>query len=159
MDTRTRPARQDDLADNVIQFEACAIAGRTATNAASRKTFTSEKLTWMEYLRKDHGLELSARIVGITIAQHINEKSRTTYISDRLIADEIGISVRSVVTARQALRDGQWIAWCKPTPRGPNHTKLVTAQKNIDAIDDHQTALRDRRDFEAIRREAGGLKS
>jgi hypothetical protein len=115
----------------------------------AKKTFTSEKLTWINLLMMDHRQTLVARLVGIAIAQTINEKTKESFTKDRVIADRLGISERSVIRSRQALRDAQWLAWHKPNPRQPNHTKLVLTEKNIRNVEDQQTALKDQRDFDA----------
>jgi hypothetical protein len=135
--------------DNVVDInQAAAKKAAAQAGAEAKKSFTSEKLTWVNLLMMDHRQEPLARLIGIAIAQTINDKTRVSFASDRLIADRLGISVRSVVGARRALRDGEWLTWHKPKPRGPNHTKLVLTEKNVNAIEDHQVALRDRRDFD-----------
>jgi hypothetical protein len=62
------------------------------------------------------------------------------------------ISVRSVVTARQELRDRDWLIWHKPDPRAANRTKLLLIAKNVSLVEDHQIDLKDRRDFESSER-------
>ena len=120
-----------------------------AEKAATKKSFTSEKLTWVNLLMMDHRQQPVARFVGIAIAQTINEDTKVSKTSDRVIADRLGLSVRTVFTSRQALRDGEWLAWHKPDPRAANRTKLVLTEKNIRSVEDHQIALKDQRDFEA----------
>lgn len=120
-----------------------------AEKREAKRTFTSEKLTWVNHLMMDHRLQPVARLVGIAIAQTINEDTKVSRISDRVIADRLGLSVRTVISSRQALRDGEWLAWHKPNPRATNRTKLVLTEKNIRSVEDHQIALKDRRDFEA----------
>jgi hypothetical protein len=92
------------------------------------------------------------RLVGIAIAQTINEDDEETRTSDRVIAEKLGISVRTVITSRQALRDGEWLAWHKPSPSVTNRTQMVLTEKNIRSVEDHQTALKDRRDIEKSER-------
>jgi hypothetical protein len=64
----------------------------------------------------------------------------------------LGVSVRTVVTSRQALCDGEWLASHRPNRRGTYHTKLVLAEKNTIRIEGTQTARKDRRDFEETER-------
>ena len=64
----------------------------------AKKSFTSEKLTWVNLLMMDHRQQPVARLVGIAIAQTINEKTKVSKTSDRVIADRLGVSVRTVVT-------------------------------------------------------------
>jgi hypothetical protein len=120
-----------------------------AEKAATKKSFTSEKLTWINLLMMDHRQQPVARLVGIAIAQTINEDTKVSKTSDRVIADRLGISVRTVNTSRQALRDGEWLTWHKPDPRAANRTKLVLTEKNIRSVEDHQIALKDQRDYKA----------
>jgi hypothetical protein len=155
---QARPSRNDHHDDhhhddgNVVPFDATAAAAEKAAAAAKReakKTFTSKKLTWVNMLMMDHRQQPVARLVGIAIAQTVNEDTEVSKTSDRVIADRLGISVRTVITSRLALRDGEWLAWHKPNPRAANRTKLVLTEKNIQSVEDQQIALKDRRDFEA----------
>ena len=120
-----------------------------AEKREAKKSFTTEKLTWINLLMMDHRQQPVARLVGVAIAQTINEDTKVSKASDRVIADRLGLSVRTVITSRQALRDGEWLAWHKPNPRATNRTQLVLIDKNIRSVEDHQIALKDRRDFEA----------
>jgi hypothetical protein len=147
--TQVRPTDNSDHAANVVSIDRATIDGPAAEKREAKKTFTSEKLTWVNHLMMDHRQEPVARLVGIAIAQTISEDTKVSKTSDRVIADRLGISRRSAVAARQALRDGQWLAWYKPNPRAANRTKLVLTEKNIRFVEDHQIALKDRRDFEA----------
>ena len=147
--TRDRQTDNSDHAAKVVNINRATIDRPAAEKREAKKTFTSEKLTWINHLMMDHRQQPIARLVGIAFAQTISEDTRVSKTSDRVIADRLGISVRTVITSRQALRDGQWLAWHKPNPRAANRTKLVLTEKNISSVEDHQIALKDRRDFKA----------
>jgi hypothetical protein len=134
----------------IIDIKRAATDRTSAEKVAAKKSFTSEKLTWINLLMKDHGQKPVHRLVGIAIAQTVNEDTRESRASDRFLAESLGISVRTVITARKALHGGEWLAWHKPNPRAANRTKLVLTEKNIRSVEDHQTALKDQRDFEAF---------
>jgi hypothetical protein len=157
--TRDRPTDNGDHAAKVVNINRATIDRAAAEKREAKKTFTSEKLTWINHLMMDHRQQPVARLVGIAFAQTINEDTKVSKTSDRVIADRLGISVRTVVTSRQALRDGQWLAWHRPDRRAANRTKLVLTDKNIRNIEDHQTALKDRREFEASEAERRHAKT
>ena len=93
---------------NIIDLKMAATDMAAASEKASnKKSFTSEKLTWTNLLMMDHKQKPVHRLVGIAIAHTINEDTRVSKTSDRVIADRLGISVRTVITARQQLRDGR----------------------------------------------------
>jgi hypothetical protein len=125
-----------------------AAAAEKASAAKKKQTFTSKKLDWVNYLMRDDQQQPIARLVGIAYAQTIKEETEISIASVRYIADVLGVSVRTIITSRQALRDGEWLAWHRPHRRSVNHTKLVLIQKNMIRIEDVQTARKDRRDFE-----------
>lgn len=146
---RRLPERGHNTKDNIIPFDASPAAAETPSEQReAKKSFTSKKLTWINLLMMDHRQQPVARLVGIAIAQTINEDTKVSKASDRVTADKLGVSIRTVITSRQALRDGQWLAWHKPNPRATNRTKLVLTDKNIRSVEDHQIELKNRRDFE-----------
>jgi hypothetical protein len=149
-----RSGNHDSDGNKIIDNEHAASDRAAAAQKASaqKQSFTSKKLDWVNYLMRDHRLYPVARLVGIALAQTINEKTEISIASDRYIADVLGICVRTVIASRMALRDHEWLAWYKPNPRAPNQTKLVLIPKNIESIRDEQTALKDQRDFEASER-------
>jgi hypothetical protein len=145
---KTRPL--DDNCEprdaEVIDINRAAVA---AAKREAKKTFTSEKLSWVNLLMMDHEQQPVARLVGIAIAQTVNEETGVSKTSDRVIADRLGISDRTVIRSRLALRDGEYLAWHKPNPRAANRTKLVLSEKNIRRVEGEQINRKDRRDFEA----------
>src|SRR5438445_13331073 len=85
--------------DKVIDIRRAATNRTTAVEkAVAKKSFTSEKLTWVNLLMTDHRQKPIARLVGIAIAQTISEDTKVSKASDRFIADRLGISVRTVIT-------------------------------------------------------------
>jgi|SRR5471030_1712396 hypothetical protein len=160
--TRARPTNKASVgrtAEIIDIKKAASDKAAAAEKAAAKKSFTSEKLTWINLLMMDRGQQPVARLVGIAIVQTINEEIKVSKTSVRVIADRLGICVRTVITSRQALRDGEWLAWHKPNPRATNRTKMVLTEKNIRSVEDYQTALKDQRDFEASERRRRCSKS
>jgi hypothetical protein len=133
-----------DTADNPFDFRDTPLNGKMAE---SKRSFTSKKLTWVDYLMTDHRQPIGVRQVGWAISQLVNEKTGVTFACDQTVADKIGVSRWYVVKARGELRKAGWIDWTKPTPRGPNHTRLILTETNINAIEAVQIALKDRREF------------
>ena len=58
------------------------------------------------------------KLVGLCVAFHINRKTQTTRLRQATIAEECGLSVRSVQRAFKALRDAGLLAM-KTTGRSP----------------------------------------
>jgi hypothetical protein len=120
-----------------------------AEKTSAKKSFTSEKLDWINSLMMDHRLKPIERLGGIAYAQTVNEQTRISKASDQLIADRLGVSRRTVIRLKQKLCDYEWLACRRPENRRlPNETKLLSIPKNIESIKDQQTALKDQRDYE-----------
>jgi hypothetical protein len=77
-------------------------------------TFTGRKLDWLKCVAYDRQLKQYpfAFKVAFVIAQHVNEKNGTAFVSDEAIADKAGGgSVRNVGKARVKLRETGWLTW------------------------------------------------
>jgi hypothetical protein len=117
---------------------------------ANKKTFTGEKLDWLNLVNADPRLDASAFKVAFCIAQHINQNSGTWMLSDELISDKTSLPTRTVQRARKALRDLGWINWRRTG--GANVYWLLNGQVN--AMLDHLTMLKDARNEKRIKARA-----
>jgi hypothetical protein len=76
------------------------------------KSFTSRKLDWLTCVRFDRRINDHAYRVAATIADHLNEKTGRTMLSDDVIAFETGSKwPRKAVRARKLLRESGWLKW------------------------------------------------
>ena len=75
------------------------------------KSFTSDKLDWLNAVMSDGLLNPTARNVAYWIAQHINQHTNKTILSDELLADKVNVSQRSIRRSRDELKKRGWIVW------------------------------------------------
>jgi hypothetical protein len=78
------------------------------------KTFTGKKLDWLRCVSFDRRLQKYPYDfkVAFQIAQHVNEKRGTAFVSDAVIADKAGGGTpRNVAKARKRLSEFGWITW------------------------------------------------
>lgn len=115
--------------------------GDHADDADQRRSFTGDKLDWMNALSADPRLDARAFEVGFCIAQHVNAERGIAIVSDETIADKTGIPKRWVLRARQSLRDAGWIDW-RRTKAANIYWSLGD---RINAVTDHQIILREKR--------------
>ena len=109
---------------------------------AKQRSFTGDKLDWMNAVSADPLLDARAFEVAFCIAQHVNKASGLAILSDDTIADKTGIARRWVARARVALREGRWIDWKRTKTANIYWTK----GDRIGAVTDHQVILKERRD-------------
>ena len=75
-------------------------------------TFTGQRLDWLKCVSFDRSIQPYDFEVAFQIAQHLNEKTATAFVSDETIADKTGGgSSRNVWNSRIRLRDAGWLTW------------------------------------------------
>jgi len=107
-------------------------------DAAEVRSFTSQKLDWITAMIADHRLDARAKIVGVCIAQHINQHTRTWILSDEVIADKTGIPKRGIQRARRSLRTIGWVGW----KRTGDANLYWTLSEQMDSVLDRQRSLK-----------------
>lgn len=127
----TTEATKPQAADNVIEFP-------TASKATS---FAGWKLDLMRAIRADQNLTQSDKVIAACVVDHVNEVDGTTNISDALIRDETGNSIRTVQRGRAALQAAGWIKMRKT--RSSSICQPLTA--NMPTIAKEQADLREKR--------------
>src|SRR6266581_1334310 len=91
----------------------------------AQKTATSEKLDWIDAVIADHRLDDTAKVVAISIMQHVNHEAGTAYVSDQTVGHKTATRRQRVVEARNDLRAAGWITW-KRLPNKPNLYSTLT---------------------------------
>jgi Helix-turn-helix domain len=78
----------------------------------SATTFTGRKLDFLNCVAFDRQVQSIDFRVMFVIAQHVNEKTGTAFLSDETIADKTGGgSPRNVYRARLRLQKAGWLNW------------------------------------------------
>jgi hypothetical protein len=95
---------------NIRQTPPAAQAGGENERAVL-STFTGTKLDWLKCVAFDRRLKPYDFKVVFVIAQHLNQNTGSTMLSDETIADESAGSVSNVKRARVRLREAGWLVW------------------------------------------------
>jgi hypothetical protein len=77
----------------------------------TEENFTSRKLNWVGGVLHDRMVPPWAFEVAYCIISHLNAGNGRAFVSDETVADETGISVRTVRRARCLLRVAGWLRW------------------------------------------------
>ena len=112
------------------------------------KSFTSDKLDWLNALMSDGKISSTAFRVGFCIAKHINQHTGITFVSDETIGDETNISRRRIIEARNLLKNEGWVIWKRT--RTANVYRLLS--DNLNAILDEQIKKSDLREERRLAR-------
>lgn len=105
------------------------------------KSFTSDKLDWLNAIMADNLLNPTARNVGYWIAQHINERTGKAMLSDKTLSDKINVQERAIRRARNELKKRHWINWT----RTQTANIYVLGSAPINRVSDLQIMLREQR--------------
>ena len=109
---------------------------------AEKRTFTSDKLDWVNALSADPRVSSEAFEVGFCIAQHVNQRTGKAILSVETIRDKTHVNLRSVHRCRMHLKELGWIDWV----RTKTANVYVTLGLNMNAVLDHQLVLKEQRD-------------
>lgn len=75
------------------------------------KAFTARKLDWVRCVSHDPLVPPWAFEIAYCIISHLNAGNGRACVSDETLADESGISERTVRRARKKLQAAEWLRW------------------------------------------------
>jgi hypothetical protein len=99
-----------------------------------KRTFTSEKLDIMNALNVDPRIKRSTFKVSVAILKHINERTGTANPSDETLSDETNLSIRTVIRAREALREYGWLIWRRTRSSNVYKFKTTNINNSLDLL-------------------------
>jgi Helix-turn-helix domain len=76
-----------------------------------KKTFTADKLNWLDCVANDRDLKPAAFKVAYAIMQHVNAETLIAWLSDETLVDITGISRPQVQRHRESLKEAGWLTW------------------------------------------------
>jgi hypothetical protein len=88
-----------------------------------KKTFTADKLNWLDCVANDRSLKHAAFKVAYAIMQHVNSETLIAWLSDETLVDVTGISRAMVQRHRESLKEAGWLTW-KRTPDANLYTPI-----------------------------------
>ncbi|MBR0801729.1 hypothetical protein JQ615_41030 [Bradyrhizobium jicamae] len=113
---------------------------------ARQKSWTSQKLEWLNRVSVDPRVKPGTFEVGFCIIQHANAGTGIAILSDRTISDKTGISSAEVYRHRQALKELGWITWT----RGRHGLRIKPLFSRMNLMLDYLMHLREVRNVERL---------
>lgn len=115
----------------------------------SEETFTSRKLNWVRCVMHDPLVPPWAFEIAYCIISHVNASYGRAFVSDETLADESGISVRTVRRARSLLHAAGWLNWKRTSTANVYEPLFEKVNGMLDAIlikrDERQERRKQRR--------------
>jgi hypothetical protein len=119
--------------------------------SAEKKSFTSNKLTFLDAMSKDTRLTANAFRVAFRLLQHFSNDAGAAFPAQATLASEVGCSIRSIKDAIADLVESGWIEivrngkrnfyvfrWPKPDGNGgPPMTPTKRQKRNAQAANRH----------------------